>query len=115
VIYHQAPTKTWHFCTCGKTSTRFIARPFDSKVWVCAGWFAAKEKATPGTGLALDNSSNRQSGDRSLLSPPTSGPSRSMLTTPKLDISELDSGRVQYGQHRAKFDNRKFLKEHSTL
>lgn len=40
---------------------------------------------------ALGNSGNREPGDRSLLSP-TSGPSRSMLTTPKLDISEVDFG-----------------------
>jgi hypothetical protein len=40
VIYHQAPVKTWHFCACGKTSTRFIAGQFDSKLWMCAGCFA---------------------------------------------------------------------------
>jgi hypothetical protein len=48
VIYHQAPTKTWHLCACGKTSTRFIAGQFDSKVWVCAGCFAEREKAAAG-------------------------------------------------------------------
>jgi hypothetical protein len=41
VIYHQALTKTWHFCACGKTSTRFIAGQFDSKVWVCSKCFSA--------------------------------------------------------------------------
>jgi hypothetical protein len=49
VIYHQAPTQTWHFCACGKTSTRFIAGQFDSKVWVCAGCFVAQEKGIAGT------------------------------------------------------------------
>jgi hypothetical protein len=44
VIYHQAHAKTWHFCACGKTSTRFIAGQFDRKVWVCAGCFAAQQK-----------------------------------------------------------------------
>jgi hypothetical protein len=41
VVYHQAPTKTWHFCACGRTSTRFISGEFDSKVWVCASCFSA--------------------------------------------------------------------------
>jgi hypothetical protein len=41
VIYHQAPAETWNICACGKTSTRFIAGQYDSKVWVCAGCFAA--------------------------------------------------------------------------
>jgi hypothetical protein len=44
VIYHQAPAKTWHFCACGKTATRFIAGEFDSKVWVCAKYFSACRK-----------------------------------------------------------------------
>jgi hypothetical protein len=44
VIYHQAPAKTWHFCACGQQATRFIAGQFDSKVWVCAGCFAAQQK-----------------------------------------------------------------------
>ena len=46
VIYHQAPTKTWHCCACGETATRFVSGRFDSKVWVCAGCFVAKEKAS---------------------------------------------------------------------
>ena len=46
VIYHQAPAKTWHFCACGKTATRFIGGPFDSKVWACAGCFVAKRNHT---------------------------------------------------------------------
>jgi len=54
---------------------------FDSKVWVGAGCFAAKEKATPSTRLALDYSGNRGSSDRSLLTP-TSGPSRSIAAHP---------------------------------
>jgi hypothetical protein len=48
VIHHQAPTQTRHFCECGKTSTRFIAEQFDSKVWVCANCFVAKENARNG-------------------------------------------------------------------
>ena len=44
VIYHQAPANTWHFCGCGKTATRFVSERFDSKVWVCADCFSAKEK-----------------------------------------------------------------------
>jgi hypothetical protein len=39
VIYHEAPAKTWHFCACGKTATRFIPEKLDSKVWVCADCF----------------------------------------------------------------------------
>ena len=41
VIYHQAPAKTWHFCACGKTATRFVPGKFDSKVWVCANCFCS--------------------------------------------------------------------------
>jgi hypothetical protein len=41
IICHQAPTKTWPSCACGKTSTRFIVGQFDSKVWVCAKCFSA--------------------------------------------------------------------------
>jgi hypothetical protein len=53
VIYHQAPTNTWHFCACGKTSTRFIAWKFDSKVWVCAVCFAARVSRSGNSGKLL--------------------------------------------------------------
>jgi hypothetical protein len=39
VIHHQAPTQTWHFCSCGEKPTRFVGGRFDSKVWMCARCF----------------------------------------------------------------------------
>jgi hypothetical protein len=42
VIHHQAPNQTWHFCACGEKGTRFMREEFDSKVWLCAGCFAAQ-------------------------------------------------------------------------
>jgi|HubBroStandDraft_2_1064218.scaffolds.fasta_scaffold04508_5 hypothetical protein len=33
-------------CSCGSFATRFRLGPFDSKVWVCADCFAAKENAS---------------------------------------------------------------------
>jgi hypothetical protein len=49
VIYHQVATSTAHDCACAAKATRFMAGNFDSKVWMCAGCFATKEKATLGT------------------------------------------------------------------
>lgn len=44
VIYHQAPTQSWHFYACGKTATRFVSGEFDSKVWLCAGCLERSKK-----------------------------------------------------------------------
>jgi hypothetical protein len=45
VIHHQTAVSTGHSCACGAKATRFIAGKFDSKVWMCAGCFAEREKA----------------------------------------------------------------------
>jgi hypothetical protein len=42
VIYHQAPTTTWHFCACGKTSSRFTRGKFGEKIWKCVECFNGK-------------------------------------------------------------------------
>ena len=43
VIHHQTAVSTGHSCACGAKATRFIAGKFDSKLWMCAGCFAARE------------------------------------------------------------------------
>jgi hypothetical protein len=100
----RASTRLYAFL-CSKKSTperRYLrcARCFSN-----TSWSLPVESAESSISIrpALDYSGNREPGDRSLLSP-HQRPMTKHVTTPKLDISELDSGREQYGEHRAKFD-----------